>query len=127
MESVASNNTQAVIKNCPVYTGRSKDAFHEYKTKLRVGLSPYSKPVLEVFQSKAQPSSNTLGSTDDATLNAVDEQKRQQPNQDLWSVVLLTSSGSANHTVKTFEGKRPDDGARHGPVSWKTLTEKWPH
>ena len=124
MESVASNNTQALIKNCPVFAGRGKDAFHEYKSKLRVCLSLYSKPVFEVFQGKAQPSSTTLGSTDTATVNAVAEQKWQQANQALWSL-LPTTSGSANNTVKKFEGKRPEDGAGHGQVSWKALTEKY--
>ena len=75
MVTVASNNTHALIKNCPVFAGRSKDTFHEYKSKLRVCLSYYSKPVFEVFQGQAQPSSTTPGSTDTATLNAVAEQK----------------------------------------------------
>ena len=74
--SVASNRTQAVIKNCPVFAVRSKDTLHEYKSSLRVYLSLYSKPVFEVFQGKAQPSSTTLGSTDTTTLNAVAEHKR---------------------------------------------------
>ena len=114
MESVASNNTQAVIKNCPVFAGRNKESFEEYKSKLRICLFLYSKPVFEVFQGKGQSSSSTLGSIDTATLNAVDEHKWLQANQDLWSVLLLTTSGSANNTIKKFEGKRPDDGSGHG-------------
>ena len=46
MESVATNNAQAIIKNCPVFAGKSKDTFLEYKSKLRGSLStasPYSK------------------------------------------------------------------------------------
>ena len=113
MESVASNNTQAVTKNCLVFADRNKESFQEYKSKLRVCLSLYSKAVFEVFQGKAQPSS-TLGSTDTATLNAVDAHKWLQANQDLWSVLLLTTSGSANSTVKKFEGKRFEDGAGYG-------------
>ena len=45
-------------------------------------------------------------------------------NQDLRSVLFLTTSGSANNTVKTIEGKRPEDGAGRGQVTWKVLTEK---
>ena len=41
MESVASDNTQAVIKNRPVFAGRNKESFQEYKSKLRVCLSLY--------------------------------------------------------------------------------------
>ena len=58
MESVASNNTRAVINNCPVFAGGSKDAFHEYKSKLRACPSLYSKPVFEVF--KARPRHHLL-------------------------------------------------------------------
>ena len=81
--------------------------------------------MFEVFQGKAQPSSTTLVSTDTAMLNAVAEQKWQQANQDLWGVLFLTTSGSANNTVKKFEGKPPEDGARHGQVAWKAMTETY--
>ena len=118
MESMASNNTQVVIKNCPVFAGRNKESFQEYKSNPRVCRPLYSKAVFEVFQGKAQPSS-PLGSTDTATLYAVVEHKWLQANQDLWSVLLLTTSGSANKTVKKFEGKRPEDGAGHGQLAWK--------
>ena len=97
MESVASNNTQAVIQNCPVFACRNKESFQDYKSKLCVCLSLYSKAVFGVFQGKAQPPSFTLGSTDTATLNAIAEHKWLQANQDLWSLLLLTASGSANN------------------------------
>ena len=122
MESVTSNDTQAVIMNRPVFADRNKESFREYKSKLHVYLSLYSKAVFEVFQGKAQPSPSTLGSTDTATVNAVAEKKWLQANQDLWNISLLTISGSANNTVKKFEGKRPDDGAGHGHLAWKALT-----
>ena len=124
MEGVASNNTLAVIKNCPVFAGRNKELFQEYEGKLRVCLSLYSKAVFEVFEGKAQPSS-TLGSTDTAMPNANAEHKWLQANQNLWSVLLLTTSGSADNTVKKSEGKRPEDGAGHGQMEWKALTEKY--
>ena len=49
MKSVASNDTQAVIKNFPVFAGRNKESFQEYKSTLRVCLSLYSKALFEVF------------------------------------------------------------------------------
>ena len=102
MENVASNNTQSAIKHCPVFTGRNKKAFREYKTKLRVCLSLYRKLVCEVLQSKAQELSSLTNAN--ATLNAVAEQTMwKQANQDLWSVLLLTTSDTANIVVKTFE------------------------
>ena len=121
MESVASNNTQAVIQNCPVFASRNKESFQEYKSKLRVCLSVYSEAVFEVFQGKAEPPSSTLGSTDTSTLNAVAEHEWLQAHQDLWRVLLLNISGSANNTVKKFEGKGPEDGAGHGYLAWKAL------
>ena len=81
---------------------------------------PYSK----CFKASAQPSS-TPGRTDTATLNAVAVHKWLQANQNLWSVLLFTASGSANNTVKTFEEKRPKDGAGHGQLACKALTEKY--
>ena len=79
----------------------------------------------QVFQGKAQPSSSTLGSTDTATLNAVAEHKYPQAQQYLWSAPRLTTSRSANNTVKMFEGKRPEDGSGHGQLAWKALTDKY--
>ena len=49
----------------------------------------------------------------------------QQENQDLWGVLLLGTSGSANNAVKKFEGKRPEDVSGHGQLARKTLTEKY--
>ena len=66
-----------------------------------------------------------MGSIDTATLNVVAEHKRLQANQDLWSVLLLTTSGSANNIVKKFEGKRPEDEVGHGQLAWKALAEKY--
>ena len=37
-ERVAPNNTQAVMKNCPVFAGRNNESFQEYKSKLRTYL-----------------------------------------------------------------------------------------
>ena len=116
MESVASNNTLAVIKNCLVNAGRNKATFHEYKSKLRVCVLLYSKPVFEVFQGKVRQSS-TLSSADTSALDVIAERAWTQANQDLWSMLLLTTTGSANNTIKTFEGKRPENGAGHGPAA----------
>ena len=125
MERVASNNAQAVIKNSPVFAGRNVESFQEYKSKLRVCQSLYSEDVFEVFQGKAQQPLSTLGRTDAATLNAVAEHKYLQVHQCLWSVLLLTASRSANSTVKTFEGKRPEYGSGHGQLAWKALAVKY--
>ena len=58
MGSVASNNTQAIIMNCPLFAGRDKESFQEYKSKLRVCLSLYSRPYSKCF--KARPSHHHL-------------------------------------------------------------------
>ena len=69
---------------------------------------------------KARPS--TLGTADTATLNVVAERTWIQANQDLWSVLLLTTSGSAHNVVKKFEGKRQEDGAGFGQAAWEALS-----
>ena len=122
MEGVASNNTQAVIKNCPVFAGRNKESFQFTRASCASACLSTARPYSKCC--KAQPPSSTLGSTDTSTLNAVAEHKWLQANQDLWSVILLTTSGLANNTVKTFEGKRPEDGTGRGQLAWKALTEK---
>ena len=78
-----------------------------------------------MFQGKIQPSLYILGSADTATLNAVAGQLRLQADQNLWSVLLLTTPGSAINAVKNFRGKRPEDGAGHGQMTWKALTENY--
>ena len=72
----------------------------------------------------AEPPSTSLGITDTATADTVAEQKWQQANRDLWSVLLLTTYCSASNTLKTFEGKRSEDGTGHGPVARKARAEK---
>ena len=52
----------------PVFAGKNKDAFHEPNGKLHIRL-PYSRPVFNLFQCKAQPAS-TPGSADTATLTS---------------------------------------------------------
>ena len=76
MENVASNNAQAVIKYCPVFTGKSKDGSSEYIRKVLICLSLNSKPVFEVFQGAEQP------------LPTVQEMKSRQ------STLLLSGNGS---------------------------------
>ena len=118
MKNFVPNNAQAVIQYCPVFTGRSKDAFSEYVSNVRVCLSLYSKPVFEVFQGAEQPSSTVQ----DGDIKRVDiplERKWKQVDQDLWSVLFLTTSGSANNVVRRFEGKQPEDGIGTGRRLWR--------
>ena len=60
MENIASNNTLLTIKHWPVFAGSNKEAFRLYKTKLRICLSFYSKPIVEVLQDKTQPPHSLL-------------------------------------------------------------------
>ena len=124
MENFAPNNAQAVIQYCPVFTGRSKDAFSDYVSKVRVCLSLYSKPVFEVFQGAEQPSS-TVQDGDIERVDITLEWTWKQANQDLWSVLFLTTSGSANNVVKRFEGKQPEDGIGNGQAALEALRGKY--
>ena len=51
---LASNHTQSAIKHCLVFTGRNKEAFCEFRPKLRACRSLYSKLIFEVLQGKVQ-------------------------------------------------------------------------
>ena len=103
MESVASNNTQSVIKHCSVFAGKNKEVFRKYKTKIRACISLDGRLLSEVLQGKAQPSYSHTGTK--ATLNTVPEKTWKQANQYLWSVLLLPTPGSANRVDKKFEVK----------------------
>ena len=46
-------------------------------------------------------------------------------NQDLWSVILLTTSGSANNVITKFGGKEAEDGAGDGHAARETLDETY--
>lgn len=81
MESLAPDDAQEVIKNCPVCAGKNTYTFHECETKLRVCLPFHRGPVFKAFQGKAQPPSS-LGSADTVTLDVDVERTRRQPNQD---------------------------------------------
>lgn len=55
MEIVAPNNTQAMIRHCPISAGGGKESFFKHKIKTRVCLSLDSEAAFDVFQGKAQP------------------------------------------------------------------------
>ena len=62
-------------------------------------LSLYSRPVFEVFQGAEQPSS-TVQNGDTKRVDITLERTWKKANQDLWSVLFLTTSGSTNKVVK---------------------------
>ena len=49
----------------------------------------------------------------------------KQANQDLWSVLFLTTPGSASNPVKKCERKKAEDGTGDGYPAWETLNEKY--
>ena len=123
MENFVSNNSQTVIKQCPIFAERNKEAFGEFKTKLPGCLLLHSKLIFEVLQGKAQ--SPSFPYRCHAKLNAVAEQTCKQANQDLWIGLLLTMSGSASNAVNKFEGKKADDGTGGGHAAWEALHEEY--
>lgn len=92
-----------------------------YKSKVRVCLSLYSKAA---FDGKT-PSLYISNTDEAATLNVIDERMWKQATQDLWIVLFLPISSSANNIFKKSEGKRPEDGAEDGQTTWKTLNGKY--
>ena len=126
MESVASNNIQEIIKSCSIFAGRNKATFHEYRSKLRVCLSLYSKPVFDVFQDKVQPPS-TLSSADTSTRDVYAERTWTEANQDLWSVLLFSPHPAPPTTPLKHlraSGRKMDRGTdrQRGRLSHKNTT-----
>ena len=83
-------------------------------------MSLYSKPMFEVFQGAEQPSS-TVQDGDIKRVDITLEWIWKQANQHLWSVLFLTTSGSANNVVKGFEGKQPEGGIGNGQAALEAL------
>lgn len=79
--------------------------------KVGVCLSLHSKTVFQVFQGHEQPASTVQEEDSD---RGVSDRVWQQANESAWSVLFLTTAGSANKVVKSFEGKRAEDRAGNG-------------
>ena len=76
--------------------------------------------MFEVFQGAEQPSP-TVQDDEIETVEFTLERKWKQANQDLWGVLFLTTSGSANNVVKRFECKQPEDGVGNGQAALEAL------
>lgn len=75
MENIASNNIKAVIIHYLIFAGRSKKGIPEYKSKIRVFISLYRKPIFNWCQGKARSSSTVRPVSISVSLYAPTEAK----------------------------------------------------
>ena len=59
------------------------------------------------------------------TLNVVAKQTWKHVNQDLLSILLLTTSGFTINVVKRFEGNKAENATGDGYAAWETRNDKY--
>ena len=87
-----------------------------WSSKLRVGLSFYSKLIFEIVQGSQRPPE-----LDNDQVTA--REGWDGVNHNLFSILYLTTSGPAFSVVCRFEGKTREDGVGHGQDAWAALRE----
>ena len=107
MESGAVNNFHVIMKQITKFDGRRADKFLEWNSQFFANLSMYSKTIFNVLQ--GQRRSSEFDANQETTRTTWDT-----ANQDLYSVLFITTAGSAFPVVWRFQGKTPAEGARHG-------------
>ena len=114
MDSGAVSNFHMIVKQITKFDGRRADDFLEWGFKLRASLSVYNKTISNALQGQERPSEfdadqETICATWDAA------------NQDLYSMLFLTTTGSAFSMVRRFQGKTPAEGEGYGLQAWAVL------
>ena len=95
MDSGAVNNFHVIVKQKPKFGGRRADDFLEWGSKHRASLSVYKKTILNVLQGQERPSKFIA---DQETTRAT----WYTANQNLYSVLFLTTASSAFSVVWRF-------------------------
>ena len=90
----------------------------EWSSKLRFGLSLYSKPIFDIVQGSQRPSG-----LDNEQMTACEGW--DDANHNLFSILYFTTSGPAFSVVRRFEGKIRENGVGHGHNLWAALREKF--
>ena len=111
-------NVQHVVKKVSKIEGKNADDSLEWSSKLRVGLSLYSKPIFAIVQGSQRPS----GLDNDQVTS---REGWDHANHNLFSILYFTTSSPAFSVVRRFEGKRREDGVGHGEYAWAALREKF--
>ena len=111
-------NVQHVVKQVSKFDGKNADDFLEWSSKLRVSLSLYSKPIVEIVQESQQPSG-----LDNDQVTA--RERWNDANYTLFSILFFTTSDPAFSVVRRFEGKTREDTVGHRHDAWGALREKF--
>ena len=105
-------------KQVSKFDGKNADDFLEWSSKLRVSLSLYSKPIVEIVQGSQRPS----GLDND---QVIAREGWDDANHNLFGILFFTISGPAFSAVRRFEWKTRDGGVGHGQDAWGALREKF--
>ena len=109
-------NVWHVVRQVSNFDGKNADDFLEWSSKLRVGLSLYSKPIFEIVQGSQRPSG-----LDNDQVTACEGW--HGANHNLFSILYFTTSGPAFSVVRRLERKARENGVGHGKDAWAALRE----
>ena len=111
-------NFHVIVKQITKFDGRRADTFLEWDSKLCASLSVYNRTIFNVLPGQERPLEfDANQETTRATWDVA--------NQDLYSVLFVTTAGSAFAVVRRFQGKRLAEEARRGQQAWAALHEKF--
>ena len=111
-------NVQHAVKQVSKFDVKNADDFLEWSSKLRVSLSPFSKPIFEIVQGSQRPSGLD---NDQVTAREVWD----DANHNLFSILYFTTSGPAFSAVRRLKGKTRQDEVEHGRDAWAALRKKF--
>ena len=110
-------NVQHVVKQVSKLDVNNADDLLEWSSKLRAGLSLYSKPIFDIVQGSQRPS---VLDNDQATAR----EGWNDANHYLFSILFFTTSGPAFSVVRRFEGRTREDGVGYVQDAWAALRRK---
>ena len=117
------DSIRAVLKFCTKFDGRDKASFREYQDKLRVILSLHHNAAAIFLQRRQRPALTIIGD-DPSSLDTAASLSWNRINNDLFSILFITTENSANNTVRCFMGKTQEDGVGNGQEAWAALRER---
>ena len=91
-------NIQHVVKQVSKFDGKNANDFLEWSSKLRISLSPYSKPIFEIVQGLQRPSN--LDNNQATAREGWDD-----AYHNLFSILFLTTSSPAFSVVRRLKKK----------------------
>ena len=107
-------NFQVVVVNVHTFDGKNAADFIKCYEKIRISLNIYDKAAFRVLQGAPVPSAAI--DTDGSKLAAWNT-----ANEDLYNVLLFTTTGAVCPVVRRIAGKTLGEGSRRGQRAWAAL------